>query len=155
MFISDCLIYLFTDWLGGLALKLKDQNVNPLWTDLICSIFLIVSSTSFLQGCASCSSDSSSSFSSSPSLITSEGCLENPETIYSTVQQTMVEIGWSQVESVLLGKLKGMATSFLSILLSNSFSASYFFGHSEHSTQAIFFHVLIFKTIKFKNSRKT
>ena len=39
MFISDCLIYLFTDWLGGLALRLKDQNVNPLWTDLICSNF--------------------------------------------------------------------------------------------------------------------
>ena len=44
---------------------------------------LIVSSTSFLQGCAVCSSDSSSSFSSSPSVITSAGCSENPKTIYS------------------------------------------------------------------------
>ena len=45
---------------------------------------LIVSPTSFLQGCANCLSDSSSSFSSSSSVITSAGCLENPETIYST-----------------------------------------------------------------------
>ena len=62
---------------------------------------VIVSSTSFLQGCAHCSSDFSSSFSSSLSVITSAGCLENSETIYST----MVEIGWFQVESVLLGTL--------------------------------------------------
>ena len=45
---------------------------------------LIVSSASFLQGCAVCSSDSSSSFSLSPSVITSVGCSENSETIYST-----------------------------------------------------------------------
>ena len=45
---------------------------------------LIVSSTSFLQGCANCSSDSSSSFSSSQSVITTTVCLENSETIYST-----------------------------------------------------------------------
>ena len=42
---------------------------------------LIVLSASFLQGCAICSS---SSFSSSPSVITSVGCSENSETIYST-----------------------------------------------------------------------
>ena len=45
---------------------------------------LIVWSTSFLKGCAICSSDSSSSFSWSPSVITSAGCLENSEIIYST-----------------------------------------------------------------------
>ena len=45
---------------------------------------LIVSSTSFLKGCAICWSDSSSSFSLSPSLITSAGCSENSEIIYST-----------------------------------------------------------------------
>ena len=45
---------------------------------------LIISSTSLLKGCAICSSDSSSSFSSSPSVITSAGCSENSETIYST-----------------------------------------------------------------------
>ena len=33
-------IHLFsTDWLCELALRLKDQNLNPLWTDLICSKF--------------------------------------------------------------------------------------------------------------------
>ena len=45
---------------------------------------LIVSSTSFFQGYAICSLDSSSSFSSSSSIITSVGCSENSETIYST-----------------------------------------------------------------------
>ena len=49
---------------------------------------LIVSSASFLHRCAICSSGSSSSFSSSPSVITSVGCSENSETIYST------ENGW-------------------------------------------------------------
>ena len=40
LYIDDCRIYLFfTDWLCGLALRLKDQNLNPLWTDLICSKF--------------------------------------------------------------------------------------------------------------------
>ena len=39
LFIDDCLIYLFTDWLCALALRLKDQNLNPLWTDVICSKF--------------------------------------------------------------------------------------------------------------------
>ena len=46
--------------------------------------FLIVSSTSFFQGCAICSFDSSSLLSLSPSVITSVGCSENSETIYST-----------------------------------------------------------------------
>ena len=45
---------------------------------------LIVSSTSFFQGCAICSFDSSSLFSLSPSVITSVGCSEKSETIYST-----------------------------------------------------------------------
>ena len=39
MFIDDSFIYLLTDWLYMLALRLKDQNLNPLWTDLICSKF--------------------------------------------------------------------------------------------------------------------
>ena len=42
----------------------------------------IVSSTLFLEGCAICSSDSSSSVSLFPSLITSAGCSQNSETIY-------------------------------------------------------------------------
>ena len=45
---------------------------------------LIVSSASFLQECEISSLDSSSSFSSSPSVITSVGFSENSETIYST-----------------------------------------------------------------------
>ena len=45
---------------------------------------LIVSSTSFLKRYAICSSNSSSSFSLSPSVITSSGCSENSEIIYST-----------------------------------------------------------------------
>ena len=45
---------------------------------------LIVSTTSFLQGCIICLSDSLSSFLSAPSVITSAGCSENSETIYST-----------------------------------------------------------------------
>ena len=36
------------------------------------------------KGCAICSSDVSSSFSLSPSVITSAGCSENSEIIYST-----------------------------------------------------------------------
>ena len=42
---------------------------------------LIVLSTSILEGCAICLSDSSSSFSTSPSVITSASCSENSETI--------------------------------------------------------------------------
>ena len=45
--------------------------------------FLIVSSTLCLKECAICSSDSSTSFSLS-SVITSTGCSENSEIIYST-----------------------------------------------------------------------
>ena len=45
---------------------------------------LIASSTSFLKGRAICSSDSSTSFSLSPPVITSAGCSENSEIIYST-----------------------------------------------------------------------
>ena len=45
---------------------------------------LIVLSTSFLTRCAIFSLYSSSSFSLSPSVITSVGCLKNSETIYST-----------------------------------------------------------------------
>ena len=49
----------------------------------LCKV-LTVLSTSFFQGCPICSSDSSSSFSSFPSVITSAGCSQNSETIYST-----------------------------------------------------------------------
>ena len=45
---------------------------------------LIASSTLFSQGCVTCSPDALSSFSSSTSVITSGGCSENSETIYST-----------------------------------------------------------------------
>ena len=45
---------------------------------------LIFSSTSFLQECAICSSDSPSSFSPSPSVFISAGCPENWEINYST-----------------------------------------------------------------------
>ena len=45
---------------------------------------LILLSTSFLTRCAICSLYSSSSFSSSPSVITSVVCSKNSETIYST-----------------------------------------------------------------------
>ena len=62
----------------------------------------IVSSTSFLKGCEICSSDSSSSFSLSPSVITSAGCSENSEIIYSTDNGRDCQF---QVERVLLGTL--------------------------------------------------
>ena len=159
LFIDDCLIYFFTDWLCGLTLRLKDQNLNPLWTDLP-NLFrvLIVSSTSFLQGCVICSLDSSSSFSSSPSVITSASCSENSETIYLT------DNGRDWLVPSRKCTLNWVAASLLGLFLSNSFSASYFAfkvtyaffcGHSEHNTKAIFFHALIFKTIKFKNGGKT
>ena len=45
---------------------------------------LIVLSISFLKRYIICSSDSSSSFSLSPPVITSAGCSENSEMIYST-----------------------------------------------------------------------
>ena len=45
---------------------------------------LIASPTLFLQGCVTCSPDTLSSFSSYTSVITSGGCSENLETIYST-----------------------------------------------------------------------
>ena len=63
---------------------------------------LIVWSTSFLKKCAICSSDSSSLFSLSPSVITSAGCSKLQK---QSIQQIMVEIVWFQVERVLLGML--------------------------------------------------
>ena len=83
LFIDDCLIYLFSDWLCGLALRLKRLKLKSSVNRLNLFKVLIVLSTSFLQGCAVCSLNSSSSFSSSPSVITSVGCSENSETIYS------------------------------------------------------------------------
>ena len=75
-----------------------------------CSIPGIFRTLNIQKGCAICSSESSSSFSSSPSVITSADCSENPETIYSTDNGR----DWLvQVESVLLGTLNGMATSLL------------------------------------------
>ena len=81
-------IYLSLHWLimrvgfeiKNLKLKSKlKSSVNRL------NLFkvLIVSSTSFLHECTVCWLDSSSSFLSSPSVITSVGCSENSETIYS------------------------------------------------------------------------
>ena len=122
MFIDYYLIYLFIDWLCGLALRLKGQNLNPLWTDLICSKFWF-----------SCQ------------LITSEMCnlfirffmviFIIPACNYlcrlfgkfrNNREQKMVDIDWFQVESVLLGTLSWTAASFLGLFLSNFSNASYF-----------------------------
>ena len=124
---------------------------------------LIVSSTSFLQGCANCSSDSSSSFSSSQSVITTTVCSENSETIYSTdngrnwlvpsrqcTSRNVELIGSFFVKSIFVKRFQCFILCFLSHFVMLSFC-----GHSEHNTQAIFCHSLIFKTIKFKNGRKT
>ena len=80
MFIDGCLIYLFTIYLCVYSVYLfiylimwvgfKIKGSNPKISVNRLNLFkvLIVSSNSFLQGCAICSSDSSSSFSSSHSL---------------------------------------------------------------------------------------
>ena len=68
----------------GVGFEVKGSNLKSFVNRLDLFKVLIVSLTSFLQECSSCSSDSSSSFLSSPSVITSTGCLENSETIYST-----------------------------------------------------------------------
>ena len=118
---------------------------------------LIVSSTSFLQGCANCSSEISSLFSSSPPVITSAGCLENSETIYSTdngrnwlvpsrkcTSRNVELIDSFFVRSIFVKRIHCFIHCFLGHLVLLSFC-----GHSEHNTQAIFFYPLIFKTIKF------
>ena len=64
--------------------EIKESKLKPCVNRFNLFKVLIVSSTSFLQGCANCSSEISSLFSSSPPVITSAGCLENSETIYST-----------------------------------------------------------------------
>ena len=84
---------------------------------------LIVSSTSYLQGCANCSSDSSSSFSSSPSVITSAGCLENSETIYSTDNGRNWLVPSRQRTS---RNVELIGSFFVRSISSNAFSASYF-----------------------------
>ena len=84
---------------------------------------LIASSTSVLAGCAICSSDSLSSFSSSPSIITSAGCSENSETIYSSDNGR----DWLfTTRKCILGTLNWTTTSLLGLFLSSSFSSSYF-----------------------------
>ena len=64
--------------------EVKGSKLKPCVNRFNLFKVLIVSSTSFLQECANCSSEISSLFSSSPPVITSAGCLENSETIYST-----------------------------------------------------------------------
>ena len=95
-FTDNFLIYLFTIYLFvysvyqfiylimRVGFEIKGSKPKSSVNRLNLFKVLIVSSTSFLQECAICSSDSSSSFSSSPSVITSAGCSENSETIYST-----------------------------------------------------------------------
>ena len=68
----------------GVGFEIKGSNLKSFVNRLDLFKVLIVSLTSFLQECSICSSDSSSSFLSFPSVITSTGCLENSETIYST-----------------------------------------------------------------------
>ena len=63
---------------------------------------LISSSTSFLQGRVTCSSDTLSSLSSSPFVIASAVAQKIQK---QSIQQTMVKISWLQVGSVLLGTL--------------------------------------------------
>ena len=124
---------------------------------------LIVSSAAFLEGCANCSSDFSSSFSSFPSVITSAACLENSETICSTdngrnwlvpsrkwTSRNVELIGSFFARSIFVKRFQCFILCFLGHFVMLSFC-----GHSEHNTQAIFCHSLIFKTIKFKNGRKT
>ena len=74
-------IYCLIMWVGfeikGLKPKSSGNRLNLVKV-------LIILSTSLLQRCAICSSDFSSSFSSSLFVITSAGCSENSEAIYST-----------------------------------------------------------------------
>ena len=122
LFIDDWLIYLFTDLLCG-ALTLKDQNLNPLWTDLICSKLSLSRQLHFFRD--------GQFVHQILHLHFHYPRLQLPLQVAHKIQkqsiyQTMVEIGWFQVESVLLGTLNWIATSLLGLFLSNSFSASYF-----------------------------
>ena len=143
--------------------EIKESKLKPCVNRFNLFKVLIVSSTSFLQGRANCSSEISSLFSSSPPVITSAGCLENSETIYSTdngrnwlvpsrkcTSRNVELIGSFFVRPIFVKRFQCFILCFLGHFVMLSFC-----GHSEHNTQAIFCHSLIFKTIKFKNGRKT
>ena len=104
---------------------------------------LIISSASFLQRCAISSLDSSSSFSSSPSVITSVSCSENSETIYSTENAR----DWLVPSRKCTSRNVELNGSFFvrSFFLPNSSSASYFVFKF---TSLCFLFVVILNTIQ-------
>ena len=124
---------------------------------------LIVSSASFFQGCAIYTLYSSSSFSSSPSVITSVGCSENSETIYSTenAQDWLVPSRKCTSRNVELNGSFFVRSFFcqtlpvLHTLSLRSLRYAFFLWSFWTQYTSNFFHALIFKTIKFKNSGKT
>ena len=160
LFIDSYFIYLFTDWLWVFALRLKDQNLNPLWTDVICSKFWLSPQLHFLSNLfmgffififiipvcnylrrlfrkfrKNHSTDSGRDW-----LVPSRKCTS-----------WNVELnGNFFARSIFVNLCQCFILCFWSHFVMLSFSC-----HSEHNTQAIFFHALIFKTIKFKNNGKT
>ena len=164
MFIHDYLIYLFTDWLCELTLILwlwlwlKDQNINPLWTDFICSKFWLSRLVHFFRD-VQFVHHSSSSFSSSPSVITSAVCSENSEIIYSTGngRDWLVPCRKCTSRNVELNDNFFVRSIFVKLSQFFVFKVTLlcFLFVVIMDTQAIFFHALIFKTTKFKNTKKT
>ena len=124
IFINHCCIYLFfTDWLCGLALRLKDQNLNHLWTRLICSKFWLPCQVHFFGDVYFVCRILYLHF-HHPRLWLPPQVAQKIQK--QSIQQKMVEIGWLQVESVLLGTLNWTTTSLLGLFLSSSFSSLYF-----------------------------
>ena len=132
-----------------------------MWTDLICSKFWLSCQLHFFRGMQIVHRIFHLYF--HHPVITSAGCLENSETIYSTdngrnwlvpsrkcTSRNVELIGSFFVRSVFVKRFQCFILCFLGHFVMLSFC-----GHSEHNTQAIFCHSLIFKTIKFKNGRKT
>ena len=90
--------FFFPDWQCWSALRLKDQNLNPLWTD--CFMCFHFDSRSFRWW----------------------------------ISKSLVDFFFLffQVASVLPGTLNWIATSFLGLFFSGSFSAAYFVLKSLH-----------------------
>ena len=105
------------------SFEIKESKPESSVNRLNLFIVSIVSLTSFLERCAICSSGPSSSFSSSPSVITSAGCSENSETISSTDNGQDSLVPSSNCTS---RKVELNGNFFVRSVLSSSFRASYF-----------------------------
>ena len=136
------------------AFEIKGPRIKSSVSRLNLFKVLIVSSTSFLQGCVICSLDSSSSFSSFPSVITFLGCSENSKAIYSREKDR----DWLIPSRKCTSRKAELNGSFLvrSFLLNSLRSLRYAFFLQSFWIQytSNFLSCIIFKIIWFKTSGK-